>query len=170
MRPASPPGAALEATDAIIEMTSSHLVLVGAMDWEHPAWRGRFYPDGLPDDWLLSYYNTQFQAVYLPAAVWRAASAATWAQWLNDTQEGFCFVLEAGDPTSVQPASERVLLAPPAWEASHVWWLDEAPDLRLLAQRITRQAATGELLFVFSRSGDLGLLEQATTLKQVMGY
>jgi hypothetical protein len=27
-----------------------------------------FIPDDLPDDWLLSYYNTQFQAVYLPAA------------------------------------------------------------------------------------------------------
>ena len=140
------------------------------MNWENPAWHGSFYPDGLPDDWLLSYYNTQFQAVYLSASVWQAASDVTWAQWLNDTQDGFYFVVEAGDATSVKPASERVLLATPAWEADHVWWLDEAPDLRRLAQRITQQAATGEPLFVFSRSGDLGLLEQAKTLKQVMGY
>jgi len=151
-------------------MTSNPIVLVGARGWQYPAWQSGFYPDDLPQDWLLSYYNTQFQAVYLPAAVWQAASAATWAQWLHDTQDGFYFVLEPGDTASAAPASERVLLATPGWVADHVWWLDEAPDLRALAQRITRQAASGEPLFVFSRSGALGLLEQAATLKQVMGY
>lgn len=151
-------------------MKFSLVVFVGAANWAHPAWRGDFYPDDLPDDWLLSYYNTQFQAVYLPASVWQAASEATWAQWLHDTQDGFYFVLEPGDAAAVKPASERVLLATPAWTAEHVWWLDESPDLRALAQRITRHAAVAEPLFVFSRSGNLGLLEQAGTLKQVMGY
>lgn len=151
-------------------MTASTLVFVGAMGWEHSAWRSCFYPDDLPDDWQLSYYNTQFQAIYLPAAAWQAASEANWAQWLNDTQEGFHFVLEAGQTAAAKPALERVVLATLAWEADHIWWLDEAPDLRGLAQRITQQAMTGEPLFVFSRSGDLGLLEQARSLKQVMGY
>lgn len=151
-------------------MTSSPLVLVGAAGWLHPAWRNGFYPDGLPDDWLLSYYNTQFNAVYLPAAVWQAATDATWAQWLHDTLDGFHFVLEPGDAAPPEPVSPRVLLARPAWERGHVWWLDEAPDLRALAQRITQQAATGEPLFVFSRSGNLALMEQANTLRQVMGY
>ncbi|HJX57962.1 MAG TPA: hypothetical protein VJ325_04530 [Thiobacillus sp.] len=151
-------------------MTPNPLVLVGASGWQHPAWRGGFYPEDLPDDWLLSYYNTQLQAVYLPAAVWQAAAEATWAQWLHDTRDGFYFVLEPAEVAAAKPASERVLLATPEWEAAHVWWLDEAPDLRVLAQRITQQAATGEPLFVFSRSGDADLLEQANTLKQVMGY
>jgi hypothetical protein len=151
-------------------MTSTSLVLVGAAGWQHPAWRGRFYPDDMPDDWMLSYYNTQFQAVYLPATVWQAASEATWAQWLYDTRDGFFFVLEPGDAASAKPAGARVVLATPSWEAAHVWWLDEAPDLRQLSQRITRQAVTGEPLFVFSRSGNLGLMEQADTLRQVMGY
>jgi len=164
----APPGGAPEAPTAF--MTASTLVFVGATGWEHPAWRGRFYPHDLPDDWQLSYYNTQFQAVYLPAAVWQAASEANWTQWLNDTQESFHFVLEAGPAAAAEPASERVMLATPAWEAGHVWWLDEAPDMRRLAQRVTQQAMTGEPLFVFSRSGNLGLLEQARSLKQVMGY
>jgi hypothetical protein len=146
------------------------LVLVGAAGWQQPAWRKGFYPEDLPDDWLLSYYNTQFSAVYLPAAVWQAATEATWAQWLHDTQDSFHFVLQPGEAVAAQPASPRVLLASPAWEVGHVWWLDEAPDLRGLAQRITQQAATGEPLFVFSRSGNLALLEQANTLRQVMGY
>ena len=151
-------------------MTATSLVLVGASGWQRPAWRGAFYPDDLPDDWLLSYYNTQFQAVYLPAAVWQAASEATWAQWLHDTRDGFYFVLEPAEAAPAKPASERVLLATPAWEAAHVWWLDEAPNLRALAHRIMQQAATGEPLFVLSRSGNAGLLEQANTLRQVMGY
>jgi hypothetical protein len=151
-------------------MTSLPLVLVGAMGWDKPDWRGRFYPDDLPDDWLLSYYNTQYQAVYLPATVWPAASGATWAQWLEDTQDGFCFVLEPGESAAVPPVSPRVLLATPAWKAAHVWWLDEAPDLRALAQRIAQQAATGEPLFVFSLSGNLAQLERVNNLKRVMGY
>jgi hypothetical protein len=151
-------------------MSSSSLVLIGAAGWQHPAWRGRFYPDDMPDDWLLSYYNSQFSAVYLTAAVWQAASGTIWAQWLYDTRDGFCFVLEEGEAESALPASERVVMATPAWEAEHVWWLDEAPDLRVLAQRITRQASTGEPLFVFSRSGNLELMERANTLVQVMGY
>ena len=151
-------------------MTSAHLVLVGASGWQHPAWHGSFYPADLPDDWTLSYYSTQFQAVYLPAPLWQAATEATWAAWLNDTHEAFRFVLEPGEATVAPPASDRVILATPAWQAQHVWWLDAAPDLRQLAQRIGEQARTGESLFVFSRSGDLGLLEQAATLRQVMGY
>jgi len=146
------------------------LVLVGAVGWEHSGWHAGFYPEGLPDDWLLSYYNTQFQAVYLPATVWQTASAATWAQWLDDTQEGFRFLLESSGTHDAIPASERVLMATPSWVAEHVWWLDEHPDMRMLSQRIMRQAQTGEPLFVLSRQGDLGLLEQAKALKQVMGY
>ena len=151
-------------------MQTNQLVLVGAVNWVHPAWFGSFYPDDLPDDWLLSYYNTQFQAVYLPFSVWQAASGATWAQWLRDTRPDFVFILEAGDPVCVKPASERVFLAVPEWEADHVWWLDEVPDMRALSQFIASQAALGESLFVFSRKGDLALLDQVNTLKQVMGY
>ncbi|MES2369146.1 MAG: hypothetical protein V4554_06605 [Pseudomonadota bacterium] len=140
------------------------------MNWNRPDWRGSFYPEDLPDDWMLSYYNTQFQAVYLPAVMWQAASDAIWAQWLGDTQDGFCFVLEPGDAGAVSPVSPRVLLATPAWTAAHVWWLDQAPDLRALAQRIAQQATTGSPLFVFSLTGDLVQLERANNLKQVMGY
>lgn len=151
-------------------MQTNQLVLTGAVNWAHPAWHGGFYPDDLPDDWLLPYYNTQFQAVYLPAQTWQGIPSATWAQWLEDTQPGFCFVLEPAQEAAAKPASERVLLATPEWTVAHVWWLDEAPDLRALAQRISLQAATGEPLFVFSRSGDLALLRQVDALKQVMGY
>lgn len=151
-------------------MSSNQLVFIGAANWTHPAWTGGFYPDDLPVDWLLSFYNTRFHAVYLPHSVWQAVPESTWLKWLNDTHADFVFVLEAGGKGATEPASERVVLASPAWMAAHVWWLDEHPDLRALAQRITQHAVTGEPLFAFSRSGDLALMEAADTLRQVMGY
>lgn len=154
----------------MIKMKFSQLVFIGAVNWTHPAWNGGFYPDDLPEDWLLSYYNTQFHTVYLPKSIWQTASESTWAEWLNETLDGFIFVLEPGATDCVKPASERVLLATPAWLTEHVWWLDEGSDLRALAQRIARHAVSGEPLFVFSRSGDLALMEEANTLRQVMAY
>lgn len=151
-------------------MQNNQLVRVGALNWLNPAWFGGFYPEDMPEDWLLSYYNTQFQAVFLPASVWQSVSESTWAQWLYDTQDNFCFVLESIGESAAELPSERVLLATPAWEKAHIWWLDEAPDMRSLAQRITQHAVTGEPLFVFSRSGDLSLMQQANSLKQIMGY
>ena len=147
----------------------SSIVYVGSANWIHPAWNKAFYPDGLPEDWLLPFYNTQFQSVYLPAYVWQAVSKAVWTQWLNDTQEGFYFVLEPAAEAVAQPASDRVLLATPEWAVEHIWWLDESSDLRALAQRMAHQATTGEPLFVFSRSADIGLMQQVNTLRQVMG-
>lgn len=151
-------------------MAANQLVLVGAAGWQHTGWRGVFYPEDLPEDWTLSYYNTQFSAVYLPAATWQAALSDTWAQWLYDTRDDFHFVLEAGRADVPPPASPRVHLADAAWAARHLWWLDDAPDLRALAQRITEHAGRGEALFVISASGNLAAMRAANTLRQVMGY
>lgn len=151
-------------------MAGDALVLVGAVDWRHAHWRGSFYPDSLPADWELSYYNTQFQAVYLPADAWVDVPESTWSQWLYDTHEGFIFVLEAAGASVPPPASPRVVVADTAWAEAHVCWLDESSDLRALAARITEHAARGEALFIFSRAGDLARLEQAQSLRHVMGY
>ena len=151
-------------------MENNQQILVGAVGWAYPHWRDGFFPDDLPEDWMLSYYNTQFQAVYLPAKVWKQVTDSAWAQWLSETRNGFFFVLEPADSGDIKPVSERILLASAEWEKTHIWWLDESPDLRALAQRITQQAAEGKPLFVFSRTGNLGLLQQANSLKEVMGY
>lgn len=150
-------------------MQANAFLYLGAENWTHPAWLQAFYPEDLPEDWLLSYYNTQFQTVFLPAQVWRAVPAAVWKQWFNDTQEGFVFILEeAGD--AEPPTDKRVQVASPAWLDAHVWWLDAAPDLRELAGRIAAHAASGEPLFIISRSGDLERLRQVEALRQVIGY
>lgn len=88
---------------------------------------------------------------------------------MNDTQEGFVFLVE-DVPGTPLPAAGRVLAASAEWQAAHVWWLDEAPDLRALARRIGEHAASGEPLFIISRRGDMALLNQVDALRQVMGY
>jgi hypothetical protein len=144
------------------------LICTGVEDWLHPVLRSLFYPNDLPDDWLLTYYNTRFQAVYLAAARWQAASVGDWSQWLEDTQPGFRFLLEPG--VVPPPSDARVIEATPDWCAAHLWWIDACPDLRELARHASARAASGEPFYVISRRGDLDKLEQVATLSQVLGY
>lgn len=67
---------------------------VGACGWEHAAWRGMFYPEDLPPDWRLSYYGNEFGAVLVPAEYWAGVSGRELAQWSEDTDDSFRFVLE----------------------------------------------------------------------------
>lgn len=150
-------------------MTTHVFLRLGTEDWTHPAWQLAFYPEGLPSDWMLPYYNTRFQTVYLTADRWRRVAAADWQQWLDDTRAEFVFLLEdTGTPAPV--ASERVQYVTPAWADAHVWWLDDRPDLRALAGCIAAHAAAATPLFIVSRKGDLDLLQQVEFLRQAMGY
>ena len=150
-------------------MASTDFLYLGSQDWRHPAWRGGFYPEDLPDDWLLSYYNNQFQLVYLTAGQAAAATPDDWARWLADTLERFVFLVEV-DAGLALPASPRIRLVQPDWAASHICWLEAAGDLRALSQRIAAHAASGEALFILSRTGDLAGLHRVDELRQVMGY
>lgn len=150
-------------------MASNALIQLGAENWKHAAWRGSFYPNDLPDEWLLSYYNTQFKAVFLPSATAWLVAPQDWLSWLNDTLEDFVFIVEEAPGIQV-PMSGRVHVASPGWLAEHVWWLDDDPDLRALAKRIAEHAATGVALFVISRKGDLEALRKVEALREVMGY
>lgn len=148
--------------------SSACLIQVGALGWLHPDWQGVFYPDDLPADWQLSYYNTQFQAVYLPAAYWQAATTLDWQSWLEDTQPGFSFLLEPGQGT--HPVDERIIDVDASCAAQRLWWLDEHADMRALARRASEHAAVGLPLYTISRTGNLSLMQQVNTLRQVMGY
>ena len=150
-------------------MSATGFLYLGTQDWRHAAWRGGFYPDDLPDDWLLSYYNNHFQSVYLTADVVRRARPEDWTVWLNDTLESFVFLVELSEELEI-PESDRVWRVRPDWAARHLCWLEDAGDLRALSRRIAAHAASGEALFILGHSGDLARLQQVTELRQVMGY
>lgn len=150
---------------------TDYAVLLGAEGWLHPGWSGEFYPDDLPEDWRLTYYNTQFHAVFLPHAVWSGATAAEIRQWLEDTHPGFRFVLEPG-PGDATDASAASLFGDRLGriarrEDPHLLWFDAQTDLRQLKAAID---AAPKPLYLFSRDAHLPSLRQVATLLVLMGY
>ncbi len=150
---------------------SEYLVYLGAVGWEHPAWAGDFYPEDLPEDWQLPFYNTQFRCVYLPSEFWKNATDAEVAGWLDETREGFRFVLGAPEAFDEEdaPRARRFGERGMAEGQLDIVWLEGEPDLRNLAQRMQKAAQSGAPLYVISRDGALAQLRQASQLMEVLG-
>lgn len=151
--------------------TEWRAVYLGTEGWLHPSWLGVFYPDDLPEDWLLDYYNTQFRAVFLPYTHWTAATDAQLAQWAQDSQPSFRFVLESG-PSAADAGRATEILGERLGALTHrddprLFWFDANTDLKTLAQEIGRR---DKPLYLFSRDADLAGLQRVTTLLELMGW
>lgn len=148
---------------------------LGAIGWEHDAWYGAFYPEDLPPAWRLTFYNTEFECVYLPYAMWGRETPETLAQWYDDTLERFRFLLEpAHGPVADEDAARLLALGEKALLAEvhagpAIVWLEPGADLKQLAQTIQEQALVSPL-YIFSVSGNYPQLEQTRTLLEVLGY
>ena len=151
-----------------------HYCLLGAIGWDHPGWIGTFYPDDLPPEWRLNYYNTAFECVYLPYVTWRTTPAETLATWRQDTLAHFRFVLEApptplsADAALITALGEKAIVTH-LGQAPTLVWLEPEANLRPLAQ--TLQALENAApIYLVSTSGDLAQLEQTRTLLEILGY
>ena len=141
------------------------LALLGVAGWERPAWSEAFYPSDMPQEWRLSYYNTQFSCVFLAASVWRLADMATLAAWAEDTHEHFLFLLEQAFPEALPAClADRALGI--GREDPSLLWVDRQTSLKTLAGHL---AAGDTRLFLVSRDGDLGQIERVRTLIELMG-
>lgn len=148
-----------------------HYCLLGAIGWDHPSWCGTVYPEDLPAEWRLNYYNTLFECVYLPYADWHAIPLETLQAWHHTTLDHFRFLLEpppAANPAAAQIAAlgEKALLVYPT--TSLLWLAPETP-LKQLAQSL-QTLENARPIYLVSRSGDFAQLEQARNLLEVMGY
>jgi hypothetical protein len=151
--------------------SESSAVLLGTIGWLHPSWRGVFYPDDLPDDWQLAYYNTQFRSVFLPHADWSMATDAQLAQWVQDSHPGFRFVLESGpSPAAAGRAAailgERLGMIAQR-EDPRLLWFDAGTDLKALAQEIGQR---DKPIYLFSLDADLSGLQRVDTLVELLGW
>lgn len=72
----------------------SEAILIGTRGWDHDAWQGGFYPAELPVEWRFCYYSNLLRAVLVPAEVWTGMAPSAVAQWAEDSDAGFRFVLE----------------------------------------------------------------------------
>jgi uncharacterized protein YecE (DUF72 family) len=148
------------------------IVRLGALDWRFPAWRGAFYPADMPQEWQLTYFNTQYNCTFLEQAVWQQASAAEMSQWHADTHERFRFLLEADATHTLPPElADKALLI--SRSDARIVWFSRDTSLKELAAKLTPDTVSpetaGSVQYLISLDGSLEQLERVATLLEVMG-
>ncbi|NJP34578.1 DUF72 domain-containing protein [Micromonospora thermarum] len=65
------------------------MILVGTSGWQYRDWRGRFYPDGLPQWLWLEHFAARFATVEVNNAFYRLPERDTFAAWRARTPDDF---------------------------------------------------------------------------------
>src|SRR6516225_3386875 len=66
----------------------------GGGRWPCGAWRGVFYPKGLPHARELAYASEHLTSIEINGTFYRTQSPATFAKWARETPEGFVFAVK----------------------------------------------------------------------------
>lgn len=77
-------------------------ILIGTQGWDDAAFVDAFYPQELPPEWRFCYYSNLLRAVLVPHTLWAGADVARAAQWRDDCDPAFRFVLEL-PPAAIAP-------------------------------------------------------------------
>lgn len=147
--------------------TNTYQIHIGAVGWNPDNARG-FYPDDLPPEWRLAYYNNFFSCVYLPYAVWGHADAGMIRAWLDESLSRFRFVLEVPADKQVAGLSEKLAmfgerlgyLDDTGANSGQVLWLEDFPTPLTVVQRARELAAHNKQIFIISRSANFPAMEQ----------
>lgn len=86
---------------------STEPLLIGTRGWLHASWDGTFYPPELPPEWRFCFYSNRLRSVLVPAELWSQVKRADVAQWVEDSDPLFRFVLEP--PADVWAAPEAAV-------------------------------------------------------------
>ena len=79
--------------------------MIGTRGWSDVDRGDDFYPPELPADWRLSFYSNNLRSVLVPQELWSVTSRTDLAQWAEDSDPAFRFVLELPAPLS-QPLAQ----------------------------------------------------------------
>ena len=71
-------------------------IRVGISGWTYPPWRGKFYPDGLPQKRELAFASRRFNALEINGTFYSLQRPASFQLWYQATPPGFVFALKAG--------------------------------------------------------------------------
>ncbi|MBU1666349.1 MAG: hypothetical protein KKG92_13255 [Gammaproteobacteria bacterium] len=140
---------------------------LGAAGWDRPEWSDAFYPSDMPEEWRLTYYNTQFDCVFLAASAWRQSDAAIYESWAGDTHEHFLFLLEDARPEEL-PAVLAGRARGIARDDPRLLWFDRRTSLKVLAARLAPPDSEAPL-YLISQDGEMGQIERVRTLLELMG-
>jgi hypothetical protein len=146
---------------------ASGRVRLGSLGWSSPAWQETFYPADMPEEWQLTYFNTQFSCVFLEQAVWQRASREQMAQWHADTHAQFVFLLESETPLPppAELAGKALLMRR---DDPRILWFSRDSSLKDLAAALSVNSVAMPR-FLVSSDGDLGQMERVATLLEVLG-
>jgi uncharacterized protein YecE (DUF72 family) len=70
------------------------VIVLGTSGWQYKDWRGRFYPEKLPQKQWLEHYAEHFCTVEVNNAFYRLPERTTFEQWRERTPEEFCFAVK----------------------------------------------------------------------------
>jgi uncharacterized protein YecE (DUF72 family) len=70
-------------------------ILAGTSGYSYPAWKGPFYPAGLPASRMLSAYAARLPTVEINATFYRMPQPSTLATWRGEVPAAFVFALKA---------------------------------------------------------------------------
>jgi uncharacterized protein YecE (DUF72 family) len=75
--------------------SSTRPVRIGCSGWVYASWRGRLYPEGLPQRRWLERYSELFDTVEVNSTFYRLASPSAVAGWVEATPPEFEFTVKA---------------------------------------------------------------------------
>jgi uncharacterized protein YecE (DUF72 family) len=70
-------------------------LFIGTSGFSYKEWKGRFYPEDLPDAEMLRFYGTRFAAVEINNSFYRMPARTVLVRWAEETPAEFTFVLKA---------------------------------------------------------------------------
>jgi uncharacterized protein YecE (DUF72 family) len=70
-------------------------ILAGTSGWSYVAWRGSFYPPGLPSTRMLAEYASRLPTVEVNATAYRTPRPEQLAAWRSQAPHGFVFAVKA---------------------------------------------------------------------------
>lgn len=70
-------------------------VFIGTSGYVYPHWRGRSYPEDVPQRQWLRFYAKRFKTVELNNPFYRLPEAETFSAWRESVPEGFVFSVKA---------------------------------------------------------------------------
>jgi uncharacterized protein YecE (DUF72 family) len=70
-------------------------ILAGTSGFSYAEWRGRFYPEGLPSDQMLSFYSSRLPSVEINNTFYRTPKPEMLAAWAEGAPAHFTFALKA---------------------------------------------------------------------------
>jgi len=155
----------------VIDNKTSFYLYSGTVGWTGNKEIDVIYPEDLPDEWRLAFYNTQFRCVYLPFDIWAKFTEPEIGALLDGVQEGFRFILES--PKNNYPINKNIIKKLHGKyimeDEVKIHWLVPGTSMRDLAKIMQSAINSGYPLYLISREADMALLRQVNELMEVLG-